>query len=144
MQEVERYPDEHTPFWVVATGSAIGAILVAGLFWMVWKSQFAAPPAYLFNTPTQPVEAGYCLAVAQSIYPGGAPTGGFFAEAADFWVQRLRHYGGDLAGAIAAGQAALSRDLQAAPGPDTEWLNSAMEACARRALNYGAKFRAFE
>lgn len=144
MQEVERYADERTPFWIIATASAVGAVVVAGLFWIVWKSQFAAPPGYLFGTPTQPIEAGYCLAVAQSIYPGGAPSGGFFAEAADFWVHRLRYYGGDLAGAIAAGQAALSRDLSAAQGQDAAWLNSAMEACANRALNYGAHFKSFD
>lgn len=144
MQEVDRYTDEHMPFWIIASVSAVGAVAVAGLFWMSWKSQFAAPPGYLFGTPSQPVEAGYCLAVAQSIYPGGAPTGGFFAEAADFWVARLRSYGGDLAKAIASGQAALSRDLTASQGLETAWLNGAMESCSNRALNYGAHFKSFD
>lgn len=48
---------------------------VGGLFFLTWKSQFAAPPGYMFGTPTVAVEAGYCLAVTQgtrSITRGGA------------------------------------------------------------------------
>lgn len=144
MQEVDHHPGDRIPVWIVSVAAGAGIVLVGALFWMVWRSQFAAQPGYLFGTPTQPVEAGYCLAVAQSFYPGGPPTGGYVAEAADFWVGRLRFYGGDLAGAIAAGQARLSRDLTAARGKETEWIAGAMDGCSRRALNYGAKFKAFD
>jgi len=144
MQQVDHHPESRVPIWITSILGGAGMVLVASLFWMVWRSQFAAPAGYLFGTPTQPVEAGYCLAVAQSVYPGGPPTGGYVAEAAQFWIERLRGFDGGMAKAIAAGQARLSRDLMASHGAEAQWLASALEACSRRALNYGARFRAFD
>lgn len=143
MQEVEHHPGGLGAVWRRSALATAGLVLIGSLFWMVWTSQFAAPPGYLFGTPTQAVEAGYCLAVAQSVYPGGPPTGGYVAEAAQFWIARLQGFGG-MAPAIAAGQARLSRDLAASRGAEAEWMADALEACSRRALNYGARFRAFE
>ncbi|MDF1619482.1 hypothetical protein [Pseudothioclava nitratireducens] len=122
----------------------VGFVVVGGLFWLTWKSQFAAPPGYLFGTPTQAVESGYCLAVAQDVVPGGALSGSYFDEAAQFWVKRLRSYGGDIGGAVAQGRAHLGRDLSAFTGADLQWLRDAMDGCSTRAVNYGARFRVFD
>lgn len=119
------------------------AVLVAGLFYVTWKSQFAASAGYLFGTPSPAVEAGYCLSVARQIQPG-APIGGYVDEARTFWIARLRAYGGDMGGAIAAGEAKLGKDLAAVPGRTRIWLMDAMEACSTRALMLGHRFRAFE
>ena len=62
----------------------LGLLAVAAMFYGVYRSQFAAPPGYLFGTPTQPVEAGYCLIVAQDVIPSGAPIGSYVDEAAQF------------------------------------------------------------
>ncbi|KEO56100.1 hypothetical protein [Thioclava pacifica] len=121
----------------------LGAVFLTGLFWLTWKSQFAAPLGYLFDTPSEGVEAGYCLAVARTIAPGGGG-GGYVGEAQDFWLNRLMGFGGDLAGNIAKGEAALGSHLLAKKGPERLWLIDAMDACSNKAINYGARFRAFD
>ncbi|MCE5974827.1 hypothetical protein LZA78_15165 [Sinirhodobacter sp. WL0062] len=141
MQDVKRYAEDRLPRSLVLGGGTLLVAVVAGLFWLVWKSQFAAPAGYLFDTPTQPVEAGYCLAVAQAVGGGGVPVGGPIAEAQDFWIARLRGYTSDMAPPIAAGQAAMARDLGQG---DRVWLLDAMEACVRRAITYGAHFRTLD
>lgn len=135
--------EELSPLTVWGGGTAL-VVLVAGLFWGVSKSQFAAPPGYLFGTRTLAIEAGYCLSVAQGIVIGGAPIGSYFDESAQFWIKRLRDLGGSMAPAIAAGQAKLSAD-QRAEGPKANvWYQYAMDQCSNRALAYGAHFRSFE
>lgn len=141
MQDVKRYSEDRLPRSLVLGGGGLLLAVVAGLFWLVWESQFAAPAGYLFDTPTQPVEAGYCLAVAQAVGTGGVPVGGPISEAQDFWIARLRGYTSDMARPIAAGQAALARDMAQT---DRAWLLDAMEACMRRAITYGAHFRSFD
>ncbi|MCT2540096.1 hypothetical protein OE699_04590 [Sedimentimonas flavescens] len=141
MQDVKRYSEDRLPRSLVLGGGGLLLAVVAGLFWLVWESQFAAPAGYLFDTPTQPVEAGYCLAVAQAVGAGGVPVGGPISEAQDFWIARLRGYTSDMARPIAAGQAALARDMAQT---DRAWLLDAMEACMRRAITYGAHFRSFD
>ncbi|MEZ5685362.1 MAG: hypothetical protein R3D78_05425 [Paracoccaceae bacterium] len=138
-----QHNDDELPRWLVWGGVAVLAVALPALFFLTWKSQFAAPPGYLFGTPTQPIEAGYCLAVAQDVSPGGAPPGSYFEEAARFWVQRLRDYGAPMGDAVAKGRGRLGADLAAFKGPDQAWLREALEACSNRAVNYGARFRAF-
>ncbi|MDV7269346.1 hypothetical protein RYZ20_00350 [Thioclava sp. A2] len=144
MQEVDHhYADETGPhwlWWLVGIGAA-SALSV--LFFLTWKSQFAAPPGYLFGTPTQAAEAGYCLAVAQDVARGGSLPGSYFDEAAQFWVKRLQGYGVKMGAAISEGRGLLGRDLQATRGPEIAWLREAMDKCSNRAVNYGARFRAF-
>lgn len=137
-------PDEQlSPVLVWGGGFAL-LLLVSGLFWGVWKTQFAAPPGHLFDTPTLEVEAGYCLSVAQSIVPSGAPPGSYFDEAAQFWVKRLKDIKADMGPAIAAGRAQLSGDKRAAGAKSAAWMQYAMDLCSRRAVNYGAHFRSFD
>lgn len=121
----------------------LGAVFLTGLFWLTWKSQFAAPLGYLFDTQTEGVEAGYCLAVARTIAPGGGG-GGYVGEAQDFWLKRLMGFRGDLAGNIAKGEAALGRHLLVGKAPERLWLIDAMDACSNKAINFGARFRAFD
>ncbi|PCD77157.1 hypothetical protein [Pseudothioclava arenosa] len=141
MQKVEVRAEGDFPAWLLWGGGAVLVALVAGLFFLTWKSQFAAPPGYLFGTPSLGAEAGYCLAVAQDVSPGGAPSGSYFDEAAQFWLGRLKGYDAPMGEEIAAGRAKLGADLGIFDGPDRVWLRDAMEVCSRRALNYGAKFR---
>ncbi|KFE35830.1 hypothetical protein [Thioclava atlantica] len=122
---------------------AVGAVMLVGLFWLTWRSQFAAPPGYLFDTPSQPVEAAYCLAVARGVAPG-ATGGGYLGEAHDFWLQRVRDFGGDLAGTLTLGEKLLGDHLGTQRGAVRLWLIEAMDACSNRALNYGAHFAAFD
>lgn len=126
-------------------GGGLAALLAVGvLFWGVWKTQFAAPPGYLFNTPTQAIEAGYCLSVAQMIVPSGAPIGSYFDEAAQFWVKRLRDLKVDMGPAIEAGRTKMSADKRAAGPKANVYLQYAMDQCSNRALTYGAHFRSFD
>lgn len=141
MPRVEVRTEDGFSGWLLWGGGAVLAVLVTGLFYLTWKSQFAAPPGYLFGTPSLGAEAGYCLAVAQDVSPGGAPSGSYFDEAAQFWLGRLTGYDAPMGAAIAAGRAKLGADLGAFDGPDRVWLRDALETCSRRALNYGAKFR---
>lgn len=122
----------------------LGLLAVAAMFYGVYRSQFAAPPGYLFGTPTQPVEAGYCLIVAQDVIPSGAPIGSYVDEAAQFWIKRLRQLGADMGPAIAKARERLGRDLSASGGDSEIWLRNAMELCSNRAVMYGARFRAFD
>lgn len=135
--------EELSPLVVWGGGSAL-VVLVAGLFWGVTKSQFAAPPGYLFGTRSLAIEAGYCLSVAQGIVIGGAPIGSYFDEAAQFWIKRLRDLGEGMAPAIAAGQAKLSSDQMMAGPKSNVWYQYAMDQCSNRALAYGAHFRSFD
>lgn len=137
-------PDEELSPLALWGGGAFVVVLVAGLFWGVIKTQFAAPPGYLFGTPTQAIEAGYCLSVAQNIVPGGAPIGSYFDEAAQFWIKRLRDLGGPMAPAIAAGRAKLATDKTNAGPKANVWYQFAMDQCSNRALTYGAHFRSFD
>ncbi|PTV94473.1 hypothetical protein C8J27_1072 [Rhodobacter aestuarii] len=137
-------PDEELSPRVIWGGGAVLLIVVAALFWSVWKSQFAAPASYLFNTPTLGAEAGYCLSVAQMIVPSGAPIGSYFDEAAQFWVKRLRDLDEDMGKAIAKGRAKLAIDKQAAREKSDVWFQYAMDQCSLKALNYGAHFRSFD
>ncbi|MBN2741887.1 MAG: hypothetical protein JXR35_13395 [Rhodobacteraceae bacterium] len=126
-----------------AAFAIVGASVLIALFWMTWKSEIAAPAAHVFQTPSQEVEAAYCLAVVRQIAPGGR-FGGYLDEAQDFWLHRLMNYGGDLAENLTQGEAFLGRHLSTFPGPDRVWLMDAMDACSNRALVYGFRFRAFE
>ncbi|WP_444454808.1 hypothetical protein ACTTAI_05530 [Rhodobacter capsulatus] len=137
-------PDEElSPMLIWGGGFAI-LVLVTGLFWGVWKTQFAAPPGHLFDTPSLGVEAGYCLSVAQSIVPSGAPPGSYFEEAAQFWVKRLRDIKAEMGPSIAAGRSKLAVDKQSSGQKSSVWLQYAMDLCSRRAVNYGAHFRSFD
>lgn len=122
--------------WIRRTGMVAVVMLVAALFWLNWKIQFAAPPGYLFDMPTPEAEAGYCLAVAQDF--GRDPVS---AEVADFWVSRLVALKRGMGGPIAEGRAALARDLGGAAGGQADYLRSAMLACADRTVTYGAHLR---
>lgn len=139
-----RNDDEALSPLTIWGGGAVVLVVVAGLFWGVSKSQFAAPPGYLFGTPTLEIEAGYCLNVAQGIVHGGAPIGSYFDEAAQFWIKRLRDLQADMAPAIAAGAAKLSADQFAAGPKANVWYQFAMDQCSNRALAYGAHFRSFD
>lgn len=137
--------DEDLPAPLLWAGGGLLVVVVAGLFWAVWKSQFAAPPGYLFDTPTEAIEAGYCLAVAQEYLPAGAPVGSLQDEAAQFWIGRLRRL--DVSGmgpAIAAGRGKLGADLRASHGRERAWFDFALDRCTRRAMNYGAHFGSLE
>lgn len=135
--------EELSPLLVWGGGPAL-LLLVAGLFWVVWKSQFAAPSAHLFNTPTLAVEAGYCLNVAQSIVSSGAPPGSYFEEAAQFWVKRMRDIEAEMGPAIAQGRAKLAADKQSSGQKSSVWLQHAMDLCSQKAITYGAHFRSFD
>lgn len=143
---LRRAPRREAPLSPVVLfgGGAFLVLLVGGLFWAVWKTQFAAPPGYLFETPSLAIEAGYCLNVAQMIVPGGAPIGSYFDEAAQFWVKRLRGLNTDMAGAIAQGRTKLARDQMAAGPKANVWFQYAMDQCSNRAVTYGAHFRSFD
>lgn len=130
--------DQPLPRWAFRSGAVLAAAGVGGLFVLTWQSQFAAPPGYLFGTVSQPVEAGYCLSVAQEI--GG---GGYVDEALWFWVMRLRGYDADMGKAIAAGRAALGRDQSLQEARGVKWLFYALDQCSNRAVTYGARFSAF-
>ena len=119
-------------------------LVVVGLFWGVWKTQFAAPSGHLFNTPSHAVEAGYCLTVAQSVVSSGAPPGSYFEEAAQFWVKRLRDIDADMGPAIAQGRSKLSVDKNASGQKALAWLQYAMDLCSQKAVTYGAHFRSFD
>lgn len=136
--------EETLPPVVLFGGRAFLVVLVAGLFWAVWKTQFAAPAGHLFGTPSLGAEAGYCLSVAQEIVPAGAPIGSYFDEAAQFWVKRLRGLETDMASAITQGRAKLARDQVAAGPKSNVWFQYAMDQCSNRALIYGAHFRSFD
>jgi len=144
MKAVPRNAEEELSPVVTWGGGAIVLFLVAVLFYGVWRSQFAKGPGYLFDTPTQAVEAGYCLSVAQTIVPTGAPIGSYFDEAAQFWVQRLRVLKAEMGPAIAAGRAKLAADKAAAGPKSNVWLQYAMDQCSYRAVNYGMHFRSFD
>lgn len=135
--------EELSPLTLWGGGAAL-VVLVAGLFWAVIRTQFAAPPGYMFGTRSLAIEAGYCLSVAQGIVAGGAPIGSYFDEAAQFWVKRLRTLGDDMAPAIAAGRAKLATDQMAAGPKSNVWYQYAMDQCSNRALSYGAHFRSFD
>ena len=145
MQKVDHHYTEddggHWLWWLLGIGVAC---LLAVLFFLTWRSQFAAPPGYLFGTPTQAVEAGYCLVVAQDVARGANLPGSYFDEAAQFWVKRLQGYDAPMGAAIAQGRSYLGRDMLASRGPDITWLRAAMDKCSNRALHYGARFRTFE
>lgn len=141
MQETGQYSEDRLSGWVIWLGGFALCAGIAGAFWFVWKSQFAAPSGFLFGSPTQEIEAGYCLGVAQQVVPGGSPTGGFVSETTDFWIKRLRSYTRDMGPPIAAAQARIARDLQASLGGEREWLEEAMITCTKRAQTYGAKFQ---
>ncbi|MDF2140101.1 hypothetical protein [Paenirhodobacter sp. CAU 1674] len=143
MDKLRNEEDRLSPRVVWGGGVALAALL-AVLFWATWKSQFAAPPGYLFGTATQAVEAGYCLTVAQVIVPSGAPVGSYFDEAAQFWVARLKALTSDMGPAISAGRARFGRDKVAAGAKGDVWAQFAMGECSNRALIYGAHFRSFD
>lgn len=137
-------PDEElSPLLIWGGGGAL-LVIVAALFWLVWKSQFAAPPSYLFDTLDPGAEAGYCLSVTQKMVPAGAPHGSYYDEAADFWIRRLRGLDMDMGAAISRGRGKFERDRVAAGPQARDWTIAAMDRCSRRALNYGAHFRSLE
>jgi hypothetical protein len=124
--------------WLTAAAVAAAGLVVALLFWLNWKIQFAAPAGFLFASSSASVEAGYCLAVAQEA--GRDPLS---AEIADFWVARLAASRTDMGRAIAKGRVALGRDLAATSGDRREWVREAMLNCADRAVTYGARLARF-
>lgn len=136
--------EDKTPLWKLASGWAAGVGLVAVLFVILWKTQFAAPPGYLFGTPTESQEAGYCLAVAQDVVQGGAPVGSYIDEAARFWMQRLRDLGEPMGSSIVSARRLLAEDIMQNGAAPRDWLESAMEMCSNRAVMYGVRFRAFQ
>lgn len=144
MQEIDHhYAEEAGPHWLWWLVGIGGVCLLSVLFFLTWKSQFAAPPGYLFGTPTQAAEAGYCLAVAQDVARGSSLPGSYFDEAAQYWVKRLQGYEVRMGTAISQGRSYLGRDLQQVSGAESAWLRDAMDRCSTRAVNYGAHFRAF-
>jgi len=136
--------DEELSPIIVWGGGFLLVVAVAGLFWGVWKTQFAAPAGHLFDTPDIEVEAGYCFSVAQMIVPSGAPPGSYFDEATQFWLKRLRDIKADMGPAIAKGRTKMSMDRQAAGAKSNVWLQYAMDQCSIKAINYGASFRSFD
>lgn len=133
--------------WIVAAG--LGVAVLAALFFANWKSRFAEPPAYLFGTRTPEAEAAYCLAVAgaSGTLTRGRVAGGMtmmLNEQAGFWLLRLRAAGGDLAGTIAGGEAALGRDLARGALTDSQHLATAARQCGDRAVWLGYRFRALD
>ncbi|OCX59998.1 hypothetical protein BFP70_18035 [Thioclava sp. SK-1] len=132
------------PNWVV-WGLGPGAIVtVIGLFYLVWNNQFAAPAAYLFNTPTQEVEAGYCLAAFQQVQTGVSGAGNFISEGQQFWIKRLGSFDSDFSKSAVSGRAALGRDLQKIQGREREWIREVVVQCGDKSLNYGAKYSSFD
>lgn len=127
--------------WTIGIAAVV---IVAGMFYVLWRGQFAAAPRYLFDTPTQAVEAGYCLAVAQDVVPTGAPIGSYFDEATQFWIKRMRTLNAPMGPSIASGRARLSADVSRSGRSSEDWLETAMTACSNRALMYGGRFKAFD
>ncbi|MFC3058110.1 hypothetical protein [Paenirhodobacter populi] len=125
--------------WAVA-----GVILVGGLFYLVWKSQFAAAQSYLFDTGSVAEESGYCLAVAQDVVAGGPPVGSYVDEAAKFWLNRLKATGAPMGPVIVQARKRLAGDLNRRAGSNEDQMAQAMEVCSRRAVMYGMRFRAFQ
>lgn len=133
--------------WIAATGMVLA--VVAGLFYGIWRLAPVPAPGYLFGTPDMTAEAGYCLAVArasQGMTRGkvDAQMTGFIGEQAVFWLRRLRDRGGGLAANIAAGEAALGRDLARGVVTDSQHLATATKQCGYRAVELGHRFRAFQ
>lgn len=124
-------------------GWAIVTVGVAGLFWMVWRDQFAAPSGHLYGMADAAGEAAYCLAVAERIRE---ITGGrsdprlerHIDEQIGFWRSRAT-------GAIGKGRAALARD-SGAPGVNEQaHLHLAVQDCGLRAITfYGHRFALME
>lgn len=125
--------------------AGLGLVVLAGLFIATWRSKFAEPPAYLFGTPTIEIEAAYCMAAAQaskSLTRGRVTVNMalMLEEQAAFWLKRLRAAGGDLAGNIALGEAALGRDLARGELTDSRHLATAVKQCGFRAVWLGYRF----
>lgn len=146
--QARRAPDGQGRWrWIAGGGLALA--VVAGLFYGIWRLAPASAPGYLFGTPDMTAEAGYCLAVArasQAMTRGKVTAGmtGFIDEQATFWLRRLRDRGGGLAGHIAAGEAALGRDLARGVVTDSQHLATATKQCGYRAVELGHRFRAFQ
>ncbi len=136
--------DEALEPWKIWMWGGLGAAVVLGLFFLVWKSQFATTQGYLFDTPTESQESAYCLAVAQDVFPGGPPVGSYVDEAAKFWLLRLREQGAPMGQTLVQARTRLSGNLRASTSSPEAWLTNAMDICSRRAIMYGMKFRAFE
>lgn len=137
-----RRAEEASPAMWGWRGGALLAAVVLGLFYAVWKGQFAAPPGYLFATPSVAQEAGYCLSVAQDVIPGGAPIGSYVEEAAQFWLGRLRAArDAPMGQTLGAARARLSADIQKSGLSAQDWLQRAMGLCSNRAVMYGMRFQ---
>jgi hypothetical protein len=137
-------PDEEFSPLALWGGGVALLLVVGGLFWGVWKTQFTAPAKHLFDTPSLAVEAGYCLSVAQMIVPSGAPIASYFDESAQIWLKRLKDLKADMGPSIAKGRAKLSADKQAAGQKSNVWMQYAMDQCSHRAVTFGAHFRSFD
>lgn len=122
----------------------VAVVAIAGMFYILWRGQFAAAPRYVFDMPTPAVEAGFCLSVAQDVVPAGAPIGSYFDEAAQFWIKRMRTIGAPMGPSIASARARIATSLATSGKSSEDWLQNAMEVCSNRALMYGARFRAFD
>ena len=124
-------------------GWAIVTVGVAGLFWMVWRDQFAAPSGHLYGMADAAGEAAYCLAVAERI---AEITGGradarlrvHLDEQIGFWRARAGPRPG-------LGRAMLGR-ATAGPGVNEgAHLHLAVQDCALRAISfYGHRFAGFD
>ncbi|MBK6468865.1 MAG: hypothetical protein IPL38_19015 [Rhodobacter sp.] len=116
---------------------------VAGLFWQVSRSGFAAPSGYLYGMADPAGEAAYCLAVAERIREITRETGPPRLEA--HVDEQIRFWRSRAGGALAKGRAALARDA-AAPGVNEgAHLHLAVQDCGLRAIAfYGHRFASME
>ncbi|WP_339107644.1 hypothetical protein [Thioclava sp. GXIMD4216] len=125
-------------------------VMIGGFGWAffaVSQSQFAAPASFLFNTPTQEVEAAYCMVVAEEIHPNLVPPGSYISEARNFWMERLRKIAGPTMGeALLKARVQLTRDIEQVtkPNPKREWLEFTVSECSHKATSYGMRFREFQ
>lgn len=131
--------------WLWGVGA--GLTVVAAL-WAISIGQFAAPPAYVLGTPDQETEAGVCLFIAQEALSREPLTlrGGitYPEEARRFWAERLRKSQTPIGPVLATSRQYLSTAVTALEREQAgDWLPRALQACSRRALNYGGHFNAF-
>jgi len=124
-------------------GFGLLAVVVVGLFWMVWREGQASTSGYLFGMPSVEAEASYCLAVAERIREITGERGPrvlerHIDEQIVFWRART-------GSAFAPGRAALSRDSHLPGVNEGAHLHLAVQDCGLRAIAfYGHRFSPLE
>ncbi|WP_339112249.1 hypothetical protein [Thioclava sp. GXIMD2076] len=147
MSRSRPYQEEGLPAWVKW---GLFPAMLGGFGWAFYavsQSQFAAPASYLFNTPSEAVEAAYCMVVAEDVHPNRVPPGSYLSEARNFWMTRLREISGSgMGAALVKARVQLTRDIDRVqrPNPRKEWLEFTVGECSHKATNYGMKFREFQ